>query len=266
MNNNEAQAESYDVQQNAYEFDGSRWKHTNSQWEGDRYVLVYFNIDFSQHDRWRGLHGPDHRTEEARAAPLLTRPVCTPIDTASTECVELRQQLLHHIQQVQLLNRPQLKYQNKKSEIILFGECTQPYHVKERHACKGNELYPVLHALLKQYIDFIMQKPVSHTYSTILLAKNKLGNIIANSSIGLVLKKKRGKKSVANGAQLASESIITQLIDLDYNTVFIRIKGFGRGRESALFGFTSSILTVEQIIDVTPMPHNGCRPKRARRI
>ena len=102
--------------------------------------------------------------------------------------------------------------------------------------------------------------------NTILLAKNNLGNIIANSSIGLVLKKKRGKKSVANGAQLASESIITQLIDLDYNTVFIRIKGFGRGRESALFGFTSSILTVEQIIDVTPMPHNGCRPKRARRI
>ena len=102
--------------------------------------------------------------------------------------------------------------------------------------------------------------------NTILLAKNNLGNIIANSSIGLVFKKKRGKKSVANGAQLASESIITQLIDLGYNTVSIRIKGFGRGRESALFGFTSSILTVEQIMDVTPMPHNGCRPKRARRI
>ena len=171
MNHNEAQAESYDLQQNAVEFDGSRWKHMNTEWEGDRYVVVYFNIDFSQHDRWRGLHGPDHRTEEARAAPLLTRPVCTPIDTASMECIELRQQLLHHIYQVAFLNRPQLKYQNK-SEIVLFGECTQPYHVKERHPCKGNELYPALHSLLKQYVDYIMQKSVSHTYSTILLAKN----------------------------------------------------------------------------------------------
>ena len=102
--------------------------------------------------------------------------------------------------------------------------------------------------------------------NTILLAKNNLGNIIANSSIGLVLKKMRVKKSVANGAQLASESMIIKLIDLGYNTVTIRIKGFGRGRESALFGFISSILIVEQILDVTPMPHNGCRLKRARRI
>ena len=47
MNLNEAQAESYDLQQNAVEFDGSRWMHTNSQWEGERYVLVFFNIDIS---------------------------------------------------------------------------------------------------------------------------------------------------------------------------------------------------------------------------
>ena len=176
MNNNEAQAESYSVQTNAVEFDGSRWKHMNTEWDGTRYVVVYFSIDFSGHDRWTGLNGPDHRTEEARAAPLLTRPVCTPIDTASTECVELRQQLLDHIYQVEFLNRPQLKYENQKSEIILFGECTQPYHAKHRHPCKGNELYPALHSLLKKYVDYIMQRPVSHTYSTILLAKNSKCN------------------------------------------------------------------------------------------
>lgn len=102
--------------------------------------------------------------------------------------------------------------------------------------------------------------------NTILLAKDKLGHIIARSSLGLVLKKSRGKKSVASGAQLASESIISKLIELGYSTVSIKIKGFGRGRESALFGFTSSPLMIKQIIDSTPIPHNGCRPKRARRI
>ena len=54
----------------------------------------------------------------------------------------------------------------------LFGECIQPYHAKGRHPCKANENYPALHALLLQYVDFIMQKPVSTAYSTILLAKN----------------------------------------------------------------------------------------------
>ena len=102
--------------------------------------------------------------------------------------------------------------------------------------------------------------------NTILVAKDSLGNILANSSIGLVLKKKRGKKSVASGAQLASESIINKLVQLRYYQVYLKIKGFGRGRESALFGFTSSTLSIKQIIDVTPMPHNGCRLKRARRI
>jgi len=102
--------------------------------------------------------------------------------------------------------------------------------------------------------------------NTILIARNYLGKNIANSSIGLVLKKKRGKKSVANGAQLASESIISRLIALGYTKVLIRIKGFGKGRESALFGFTSSRLMIEEIIDITPMPHNGCRPKGAKRI
>ena len=171
MTHNEALAETYDAQENAILFDGSRWYHKNTEWEGDRYVLVYFNIDFSQHDRWRGLHGPDHQTEDARALPPLTQPVCTPINTSSAECVELRRHLLDEIGRVEFMSRPQLKYE-KKSEILLFGECIQPYHAKGRHPCKANENYPALHALLLQYVDFIMQKPVSTAYSTILLAKN----------------------------------------------------------------------------------------------
>jgi small subunit ribosomal protein S11 len=102
--------------------------------------------------------------------------------------------------------------------------------------------------------------------NTILLAKDIMGTFIAKSSLGLALKKKRGKRSVASGAQISSEIITNKLIELGYSKICIKVKGFGRGRESALFGFSSSELIIEQIMDVTPIPHNGCRPKKARRI
>ena len=102
--------------------------------------------------------------------------------------------------------------------------------------------------------------------NTILLARDINNNILTQSSLGLVLKKKRGKKSVASGAQLSSEYVITKLIEQGYSEVSLRVKGFGRGRESALFGFSSSTLRVEEILDVTPAPHNGCRLKKSRRI
>ena len=102
--------------------------------------------------------------------------------------------------------------------------------------------------------------------NTIILARDSGNHNLASSSAGLVLKKKRGKKSVASGAQLSSEYVVTKLIDLGYSTVILHVKGFGRGRESAIYGFSSSPLNIQRVIDVTPKPHNGCRPKRARRI
>ena len=102
--------------------------------------------------------------------------------------------------------------------------------------------------------------------NTILLAKDVLGNHIMTTSLGLALKKKRGKRSVTSGAQLSSEMLASKLIELGYSNLYIKVKGFGRGRESALFGLASSGLTIEQLMDVTPIPHNGCRQKKSRRI
>jgi small subunit ribosomal protein S11 len=102
--------------------------------------------------------------------------------------------------------------------------------------------------------------------NTILLAKNTDGKHLALTSLGLTLKKKRGKRSVASGAQLSSESIVNKLLELKYSKLYIKLKGFGRGRESALFAFVSSKLIIEQVLDITPIPHNGCRLKKARRI
>ena len=102
--------------------------------------------------------------------------------------------------------------------------------------------------------------------NTILLAKDVMGNHIALTSLGLALKKKRGKRSVGSGAQLSSEIIAAKLIELGYSQIYVKVKGFGRGRESALFGLASSGLIIEQLMDVTPIPHNGCRQKKSRRI
>jgi small subunit ribosomal protein S11 len=102
--------------------------------------------------------------------------------------------------------------------------------------------------------------------NTLLLAKDVKGNHIIATSLGLSLKKKRGKRSVPSGAQLSSEIIANKLIELGYLTLYIKVKGFGRGRESALFGFASSGLIIEHLMDVTPIPHNGCRQKKSRRI
>ena len=102
--------------------------------------------------------------------------------------------------------------------------------------------------------------------NTIMLAKDISGKYITASSAGLALKKKRGKRSITNAAQLSSEIISTKLLELGYNNVYIKVKGFGRGRESALFGFSTSGLTVAEIMDMTPIPHNGCRAKKSRRL
>jgi small subunit ribosomal protein S11 len=102
--------------------------------------------------------------------------------------------------------------------------------------------------------------------NTILFVRDSLGNFITKSSAGLALKKKRGKRSIASAAQISSELISTKLMDLGYSKVCIKVKGFGRGRESALFGFSSSSLKIKKIMDVTPIPHNGCRQKKRRRL
>lgn len=102
--------------------------------------------------------------------------------------------------------------------------------------------------------------------NTLFFVEDELGTFIGKSSAGLVLKKKRGKRSLASAAQLSSENLALMLLDLGYTKVRIKVKGFGRGRESALFGFSSSNLKIKQILDLTPIPHNGCRPKKKRRL
>ena len=101
--------------------------------------------------------------------------------------------------------------------------------------------------------------------NTILTANDLNDTVITTKSLGLVTKK-RGKRSVPNGALLTGESLGSFLMDKGFSNAQIRIKGFGSGRENAIQGLVSSGLKVVEILDMTQIPHNGCRPKKRRRI
>jgi small subunit ribosomal protein S11 len=93
--------------------------------------------------------------------------------------------------------------------------------------------------------------------NTILTGTDKNGSVIVTKSQGCVAKK-RGKRSVGFGANMTGELIGSLLL--------VRLKGFGSGREQALSGLHSSGLRIVEILDITKIPHNGCRPRKARRI
>ncbi len=91
------------------------------------------------------------------------------------------------------------------------------------------------------------------------------GNVIAWASAG-VRGFRGSRKSTPFAAQLAADEASKRAQEHGLNTVTIRISGPGAGRESALRGIQSSGLRVTSIKDVTPIPHNGCRPPKRRRV
>lgn len=74
------------------------------------------------------------------------------------------------------------------------------------------------------------------------------------------------RKSTPYAAQVAMKTITDKAATFQMKEVDIFVKGVGSGRESAVRGLQGTGLTVNQIKDVTPIPHNGCRPKKSRRV
>jgi small subunit ribosomal protein S11 len=91
------------------------------------------------------------------------------------------------------------------------------------------------------------------------------GNVLAWASAG-VRGFKGSRKSTPFAAQLAADEAAKRAQEHGLQTVSIRISGPGAGRESALRGIQSAGLRVTSIKDVTPIPHNGCRPPKRRRV
>lgn len=91
------------------------------------------------------------------------------------------------------------------------------------------------------------------------------GNTIAWSSAG-IMGFKGSRKSTPYAAQLTAEDAARKAHEHGMREVDVEIKGPGAGRESALRGLISAGYTVRSIKDITPVPHNGCRPPKRRRI
>ena len=91
------------------------------------------------------------------------------------------------------------------------------------------------------------------------------GNVIAWSSSG-VRGFKGSRKSTPFAAQLAADDAARKAQDHGMQSAIVRVSGPGAGRESALRGLQSAGLRVTSIKDDTPIPHNGCRPPKRRRV
>ena len=101
--------------------------------------------------------------------------------------------------------------------------------------------------------------------NTIITITDINGNVIASSSPGQV-GFKGSRKSTPFAAQLAAQSALKKAMGMGLKTAEVRVKGPGVGREAALRALQMDGFSVTMIRDVTPMPHNGCRTPKRRRV
>ncbi len=101
--------------------------------------------------------------------------------------------------------------------------------------------------------------------NTIITITDPQGNVLSWASGGVV-GFKGSRKSTPFAAQLAAENAAKKAMESGLRTVDVFIKGPGAGREAALRALQSAGLKVHLIRDVTPIPHNGCRPPKRRRV
>ncbi len=101
--------------------------------------------------------------------------------------------------------------------------------------------------------------------NTMITITDEQGNAIAWQSAG-GMGFKGSRKSTPYAAQLAAEDAAKKAMEHGLKSVNVDVRGPGSGRESALRALQAAGLTVQMIRDVTPIPHNGCRPRKRRRV
>ncbi len=120
----------------------------------------------------------------------------------------------------------------------------------------------------KQAKKFV-QNGVAHIQSTfnntIVTITDQAGNVISWASAGMQ-GFKGSRKSTPFAAQLAAEDAAKKAMEHGMRNIDVYVKGPGAGRESALRALQAAGFNVKLIKDVTPIPHNGCRPPKRRRV
>jgi len=127
---------------------------------------------------------------------------------------------------------------------------------KDRKAGKKRERRNVPHGVVNIQATF---------NNTIVSISDPEGNLLSWSSAGRI-GFKGSRKGTPFAAQVAAQNAGNNVRDVGMRSVDVMVKGPGAGRESAIRALQASGLEVKSIKDVTPIPHNGCRPRKRRRV
>ena len=115
-------------------------------------------------------------------------------------------------------------------------------------------------------VDPVGQAHVHSSFNNIIVSlTNSTGQVISWSSAGK-MGFKGSKKNTPYAAQTAAADCSKVAYDLGLRKVKVFVKGPGSGRESAMRTINATGIEVTEIVDVTPLPHNGCRPPKRRRV
>ncbi len=121
----------------------------------------------------------------------------------------------------------------------------------------------------KKKVKKVVPHGVAHIQSTfnntIVTITDPEGNVLTWSSAGKV-GFKGSRKGTPYAAQLAAQRAAKEAKEFGMKTIDVRVKGPGGGRESAIRALQLNGLQIKSIRDVTPLPHNGCRPRKKRRV
>lgn len=115
-------------------------------------------------------------------------------------------------------------------------------------------------------VDAYGDAHISATFNNLIVSlTNKQGQVISWSSAGK-MGFRGSKKNTPYAAQMAAQDAAKVAVDAGLRRVDVYVKGPGAGRESAIRGLATNGIEVSMIRDVTPLPHNGCRPPKKRRV
>ena len=118
----------------------------------------------------------------------------------------------------------------------------------------------------KVIVDSFGEAHINASFNNIIISlTNKKGEVISWSSAGK-MGFRGSKKNTPYAAQLAAEEAVKVAHDAVMRKAKVYVKGPGNGRESAIRTIHNNGIEVTEIFDVTPMPHNGCRPPKRRRV
>ena len=118
----------------------------------------------------------------------------------------------------------------------------------------------------KVIVEAVGEAHITASFNNIIISlTNKKGDVISWSSAGK-MGFRGSKKNTPYAAQVAAEDCSKVAHEAGLRKVKVYVKGPGNGRESAIRAVHNSGIEVIEIIDVTPMPHNGCRPPKRRRV